>query len=84
MALLTSAAPAAAQSTNAPATDDRWQLRVAPYLWATSLDGNAAVAGIKSDVDLSPRSCSRSAACSARRSRARCCRAISRPPATAS
>ncbi|HEX6111522.1 MAG TPA: hypothetical protein VFZ10_04385 [Geminicoccaceae bacterium] len=53
LALLAGATPAAAQSTDAPATDDRWQLRVAPYLWATSLDGNATVAGIKSDVDVS-------------------------------
>ena len=45
------AAPAAAQSTDAP-TGDRWVTRVAPYLWATSLDGNAEVKGIKADVDV--------------------------------
>lgn len=53
LALLTGAAPAAAQSTDAADTGDRWLVRVAPYLWATSLDGNATVKGIKSDVDVS-------------------------------
>ena len=53
LALLAGATPAAAQSTDAPATDDRWVIRIAPYLWATSLDGNATVKGIESDVDLS-------------------------------
>jgi hypothetical protein len=52
LALLAGAAPAAAQSTDEPA-GDQWVIRVAPYLWATSLDGNATVKGIKSDVDLS-------------------------------
>lgn len=53
LALLAGTSPAAAQSTDAPTTDDRWLFRVAPYLWATSLDGNATVAGIESDVDVS-------------------------------
>jgi len=53
LVLLGGAPPAAAQSTDAPATGDRWLVRIAPYLWATSLDGNATVAGIKSDVDVS-------------------------------
>jgi hypothetical protein len=44
-------APAAAQSTDEPA-GDRWVIRMAPYLWATSLDGNAKVAGVKADVDV--------------------------------
>jgi hypothetical protein len=52
LALLAGTIPAAAQSTDVPATGDRWLLRVAPYLWATSLDGNATVKGIKSDVDV--------------------------------
>ena len=51
--MLVGATPAAAQSTDAADTGDRWLVRIAPYLWATSLDGNATVAGIKSDVDLS-------------------------------
>jgi hypothetical protein len=34
-------------------TGDRWVVRIAPYLWATSLAGNATVKGIKSDVDVS-------------------------------
>ena len=53
LALLAAAAPAAAQSTDAADTGDRWLVRIAPYLWATSLDGNATVTGIKSDVDVS-------------------------------
>jgi hypothetical protein len=48
---LLATAPAAAQSTDEP-TGDPWVIRMAPYLWATSLDGNAEVAGIKSDVDV--------------------------------
>jgi hypothetical protein len=52
LALLAAAEPAAAQSTDAPATGDRWLVRIAPYLWATSMDGNATVAGIESDVDV--------------------------------
>ena len=53
LALLAAAAPAAAQSTDAADTGDRWLVRIAPYLWATSLDGNATIKGIKSDVDVS-------------------------------
>lgn len=49
--LLTGVAPAAAQSSDAADSGDRWVVRVAPYLWATSLDGNATVSGIKADVD---------------------------------
>jgi hypothetical protein len=49
------AAPALAQQAESPAstTSDRWTVTVAPYLWATSLDGNATVSGIESDVDVS-------------------------------
>jgi hypothetical protein len=52
LALLAGATPAAAQSTDEPA-GDRWLIRIAPYLWATSLDGNAEVKGVKADVDVS-------------------------------
>ncbi|HSA80725.1 MAG TPA: hypothetical protein VLE23_07860, partial [Geminicoccaceae bacterium] len=52
LALLAGTVPAVAQSTDAPATGDRWLVRIAPYLWATSMDGNATVAGIESDVDV--------------------------------
>lgn len=52
LALLAGAMPAAAQSTDAPSAGDRWRVGIAPYLWATSLAGNATVAGIKSDVDV--------------------------------
>ena len=47
------ATPARAQEVpfEAPPAD-RWTFNVTPYLWATSLDGNAAVAGVKSDVDV--------------------------------
>ena len=34
------------------AAGDRWTITVAPYLWAAAMDGNATVAGIKSDVDV--------------------------------
>ena len=30
----------------------KWTVSVAPYLWATSMDGNATVKGVKADVDL--------------------------------
>lgn len=53
LALLAAAAPAAAQSTDAAETGDRWLVRIAPYLWATALDGNARVKGIEADVDVS-------------------------------
>ncbi|MGH6920823.1 MAG: hypothetical protein ACREJ0_24335 [Geminicoccaceae bacterium] len=52
LAMLAGATSAVAQSTDTPATGDRWLLRVAPYLWATAMEGNATVAGIKSDVDV--------------------------------
>jgi hypothetical protein len=46
-ALAQQAEPAASTAS------DRWTVTVAPYLWLTALDGNATVAGIKSDVDVS-------------------------------
>jgi hypothetical protein len=56
VATLGAAVPAAGQqpelSSSTPS--DRWTVTVAPYLWLTALDGNATVAGIKSDVDVSP------------------------------
>ena len=55
VALLWATAPAAAQPAEppAPAAGERWHTTVAPYLWATSLDGNATVHGVKADVDVS-------------------------------
>lgn len=52
--MLTLAAPAQAQdvTTERPPAD-RWTFMVAPYLWATSLDGKASVGRVEADVDLS-------------------------------
>ena len=53
-ATLGAAMPAVGQEpgpTPAPSAD-RWNISVAPYLWATSMDGHAAVGGIKADVDV--------------------------------
>lgn len=50
VALLLGAAPAAAQSETDAGSG--WTVAIAPYVWATSLDGNATVAGTKSDVDV--------------------------------
>jgi hypothetical protein len=51
--LLAGVAPAAAQSPDtAPAPQDRWVFRVAPYLWATAMDGNARVGRVEADVDV--------------------------------
>jgi hypothetical protein len=52
VALLSATAPAAAQPTEPPAAGERWHTTVAPYLWATSLDGDATVHGVKADVDV--------------------------------
>ena len=42
-----------AQQAEPPASPgDRWTVEVAPYLWIASMDGNATVGGIKSDVDV--------------------------------
>jgi hypothetical protein len=38
-------------STDLP-PEDRWTFVVAPYLWAISLDGDAAVRGVEADVDV--------------------------------
>jgi hypothetical protein len=53
-AALLGAAPAVAQQAEAPeaTTGDRWNITVAPYLWATSMDGHASVGDIKADVDV--------------------------------
>ena len=46
------AAPAAGQQAEPASSDRSWNITVAPYLWATAMDGNATVGGIKSDVDV--------------------------------
>jgi hypothetical protein len=53
-ATLASVAPAVGQQAEPPAsaTNDRWTITVAPYLWVASMDGNATVGGIKADVDV--------------------------------
>jgi hypothetical protein len=53
-AILSGSMPAAGQQAEPPAsaTSDRWTVTVAPYLWAASMDGHAAVGGIKADVDV--------------------------------
>ena len=38
-------------STELP-PDDRWRATLAPYLWMISLDGDAAIGGIETDVDV--------------------------------
>ena len=54
VALLAAAAPAVAQPAEAPPPkgSEGWHVTAAPYLWATSLDGNATVRGVKADVDV--------------------------------
>jgi hypothetical protein len=52
VATLGAAAPAAGQSPDTAPMGDQWVFTVAPYLWAASMDGHAAVGGIKSDVDV--------------------------------
>src|SRR5262249_30490872 len=54
LATLGMAMPALGQQgePSAPAANDRWTVTVAPYLWAASMDGHAAVGGTKSDVDV--------------------------------
>ena len=48
------APPAVGQTADEPTREatDQWAITVAPYLWATAMDGNATVGGIKSDVDV--------------------------------
>jgi hypothetical protein len=54
LAMLGAAAPASGQQDEPPvsAPSDRWNVTVAPYLWATSMDGHASVGGVKADVDV--------------------------------
>ncbi len=47
------AAGLAAAATAQTRADDRWSVTVSPYVWATSLDGNVAMAGHKAPVDVS-------------------------------
>ena len=42
----------AQEATTERPPDERWTFTVAPYLWATSLDGKASVGGVDADVDL--------------------------------
>jgi hypothetical protein len=52
-AWLTAAIPTQAQEpTTERPPEDRWTFTVAPYLWATSLDGKTSVGGVEADVDL--------------------------------
>lgn len=52
--MLASAGPVAGQQPAPPASapDQGWNIRVAPYLWAASMDGHASVGRIKADVDV--------------------------------
>jgi hypothetical protein len=51
--MLAAVAPAVAQQTEtATPPEDRWTVSVAPYLWIASMDGHAAVGGVKADVDV--------------------------------
>jgi hypothetical protein len=52
MAAMLAATPALAQEPTGTPPSDRWTIQVAPYLWIASMDGNATVGGIKSDVDV--------------------------------
>jgi phage-related tail fiber protein len=47
-ATLVAVTPALGQQAEpaAAATSDRWNITIAPYLWAAAMDGNATVAGI--------------------------------------
>jgi hypothetical protein len=53
-ATVATAAPAVGQPAQAPPlpSGDQWVITVAPYLWATSMDGHATVGGTKADVDV--------------------------------
>jgi hypothetical protein len=52
-ATLATVTPAVAQQIEtATPPEDRWTVSVAPYLWLASMDGNATVSGVKSDVDV--------------------------------
>jgi hypothetical protein len=53
-AIVGAAMPAAGQEAEPPAwrPGDDWSVTVAPYLWLSSMDGTASVAGTEADVDL--------------------------------
>lgn len=51
-ATLGAATSALAQEPASAPADDRWTVRVAPYLWATSMDGHVGVRRVKADVDV--------------------------------
>jgi hypothetical protein len=53
-ATLAAATPVVGQQPGATPVPpgDRWTVTLAPYLWIASMDGHAAVGGIKSDVDV--------------------------------
>lgn len=40
------------EATTEAGPADRWSVTLAPYLWMISLDGNATVGGVKTDVDV--------------------------------
>jgi hypothetical protein len=51
---LAAAVPAVGQQPGATAAppSDGWTVTLAPYLWLASMDGNAAVGGVETDVDV--------------------------------
>jgi hypothetical protein len=51
-ALATTGAARAQEATTDAGPADRWSVTVAPYLWMISLDGNATVGGLETDVDV--------------------------------
>jgi hypothetical protein len=50
--LLSLAAPCRAETSPLP-SEDSWSFRVAPYLWATALNGDIGVRGVETHVDAS-------------------------------
>lgn len=48
---LTAALLLAGASGAEPPPEDRWELRVAPYIWLPAMDGHATVAGTRAEVD---------------------------------
>src|SRR4030095_2682549 len=44
---------AAASAGAAEPTPDKWQFSIAPYVWATALNGDLAVRGRRADIDAS-------------------------------
>jgi hypothetical protein len=53
LAIALTATTQAQEVTTERPPEDRWTFTVAPYLWATALDGEASVGGVDADVDLS-------------------------------